>query len=163
MDEILKIQACTSNRTGQLRYVYDKISVHVRGLATLGVSSEQYGSMLIPIIMSKLPSDICSEIARKLKGDVWKIDDLLDTIKIEIEAREVSEGVRSTSQQSGKRPGGQSTVGAFVMKGGNSGKFRIQYVYCEELHYSASCEKAKSLLERYTIHRRMLRGWIAMD
>jgi hypothetical protein len=41
MDETLKIQACTSNRTGKLRYVYDKISVHVRGLATLGVSSEQ--------------------------------------------------------------------------------------------------------------------------
>ena len=74
MDDILKIQACTSNRTGQLRYVYDKISVHVRGLAALlGVSSEQYGSMLIPIIMSKLPSDICLEIARKSKGDVWKI------------------------------------------------------------------------------------------
>jgi hypothetical protein len=90
MDETLKIQACTSNRTGQLRYVYDKISVHVRGLATLGVSSEQYGGMLIPIIMSKLPSDICLGIARKSKGDVWKIDDLLDTIKIEIEAREVS-------------------------------------------------------------------------
>ena len=70
MDEILKIQACTSNRTGQLRYVYDKISVHVRGLTALGVSSEQYGSMLISIIMSKLPSDICLEIARKSKGDV---------------------------------------------------------------------------------------------
>jgi hypothetical protein len=104
MDVILKIQACTSNRTGQLRYVYDKISVHVRGLATLGVS-EQYGSILIPIIISKLPSDICLEIARKSKGDVWKIDDLLDTIKIEIEAREVSEDVRSTPQQSGKRRG----------------------------------------------------------
>ena len=54
MDEILKIQACNySGRTSQLRYVYDKISVHVRGLASLGISSEQYGSMLIPIIMSK--------------------------------------------------------------------------------------------------------------
>lgn len=153
MDEILKIQACTSNRTGKLRYVYDKISVHVRGLATLGVSSEQYGSMLIPIIMSKLPSDICLEIARKSKGDVWKIDDLLDTIKIEIEAREVSEGVRSTPQQPGKRPGGQSTVGAFVTKGGNSGKFQIRCVYCEELHYSASCEKVVSSEDRKTILR----------
>jgi hypothetical protein len=47
--------------------------------------------------MSKLPSDICLKIARKSKGDVWKIDDLLVTIKIEIEAREVSEGVRSNS------------------------------------------------------------------
>lgn len=42
--------------------------------------------------MSKLPNDICLEIARKAKGDVWKIDDLFNTIKLEIEAREVSEG-----------------------------------------------------------------------
>ena len=47
MDAILKIQACSSGRTSQLRYVYDKISVHVRGLVSLGISSEQYGSMLI--------------------------------------------------------------------------------------------------------------------
>ena len=47
MDEILKIQACSSGRTSQLRYVYDQISVHVRGLVSLGISSEQYGSMLI--------------------------------------------------------------------------------------------------------------------
>jgi DNA-binding transcriptional ArsR family regulator len=49
MDEILKFKLVRAiEQLGQLRYVYDKISVHVRGLATLGVSSEQYGSMLIP-------------------------------------------------------------------------------------------------------------------
>ena len=96
MDEILKIQACTNGRTVQLRYIYDKISVHVRGLASLGISSEQFGSMLIPIIMSKLPGDIRLEIARKAKAEVWEIDDLLNTIKVEIEAREVSEGVQSS-------------------------------------------------------------------
>ena len=153
MDEILKIQACMGSKPSQLRYVFDKISVHVRGLETLGVSSEQYGSMLIPIIMSKLPNDICLEIARKSKGDVWKIDDLLNTIKLEIEAREVSEGVRSSHQQQGKRPGGQPTVGAFVTKGKNPDNFRIRCVYCEEPHYSASCEKVVSSEDRKTILR----------
>jgi len=104
MDEILKIQACTSGKTNQLRYVYDKISVHVRGLASIGVSSKQYGSMLIPIIMSKLPTEIRLEIARKSTGDVWEIDELLESIKIEIEAREVSKGVQSSSHV--RKPGG---------------------------------------------------------
>ena len=116
------------------------------------------------------------------KETYGKFDDLLDTIKIEIEAgevsegsqrgksgrevsegsqrgksaREVSEGVRSTPQQSGKRPGGQSTVGAFVTKGGNSGKFQIRCVYCEELHYSASCEKVVSSEDRKTILRQSI-------
>ena len=153
MDEILKIQACMGRKTSQLRYVYDKKSVHVRGLETLGVSSEQYRSMLIPIIMSKLPNDICLEIARKSKGDVWKIDNLLNTIKLEIEAREVSEGVRSSHQQQGKRPGDQPTVGAFVTKGKNPENFRIRCVYCNEPHYSASCEKVISSEDRKTILR----------
>lgn len=90
MDEILKIQACTGDRTGQLRYVYDKISVHVRGLSSLGVAAEQYGSLLIPIIMSKLPSEIRLQIARKATSEVWKIDELLNTIKFETEAGEIS-------------------------------------------------------------------------
>ena len=56
MYEILKIQTCTYGRLGSLRYVYDKISAHIRGLASLGVSSKQHGSLLIPIILTKLNS-----------------------------------------------------------------------------------------------------------
>ncbi|XP_046857142.1 uncharacterized protein LOC124450528 [Xenia sp. Carnegie-2017] len=70
--------------------------------------------------MTKLPSDIRLQIARKSSGDVWKIDELLDTIKTEIEARELSEGVQSSPQpQHGKSSGGQHetpripTVNAF--------------------------------------------------
>ena len=71
----------------------------MRGLASLEVSSEQYGSLLIPIIMSKMPSEIRLEIARKAKKDVWNIDELLDTIKFEIEAREASETTKSNQSQ----------------------------------------------------------------
>ena len=72
---------------------------NLRGLASLGISSEQYGSMLIPIIMSKLPSEIRLKIARKATTEIWKIDDLLNTIRMEIKAREVSASVQSNPQQ----------------------------------------------------------------
>lgn len=71
IDELLKVPSCTSDRASSLRYVYDKISIHVRGLASLGVSADQYGSLLIPIIMDKLPCDIKLQIARKAAGEVW--------------------------------------------------------------------------------------------
>ena len=94
MHEILKVQPSTSDHQASLRFMYDKLSVHVRGLSSLGVSSEQYGSLLIPIfVMSKLPNAMRLEIARKATSDVWKIEDLLDTIKKEIEARGASESV----------------------------------------------------------------------
>jgi len=38
MDEIMKISSATRARTAPLRFIYDKVSVHVRGLASLGVS-----------------------------------------------------------------------------------------------------------------------------
>ena len=165
MDEILKIQACTNGRTSQLRYIYDKVSVHVRGLASLGVSSEQYGSMLIPIIMTKLPSEIRLQIARKSSGDVWKIDELLDTIKTEIEAREVSDGVQSSLQQN-KSPGGQHqsprlpAVGAFSNQD-KPGK-HIQCVYCKEHHCSASCDRVINPNDRKNILKRDNRCFICL-
>ena len=58
MDELLKIPACTTDKTSQLRFIYDKISINVRGLEALGVNSSQYGSLLIPVVMSKLPQEV---------------------------------------------------------------------------------------------------------
>ena len=99
MDEIVKLPPSTSDRPSSLRFVYDKLSVHVRGLKSLGVSAEQYGSLLIPIVMSKLPDDVRLQIARNTKEEIWKIKDLPETIKIEMRAREASEGNRTTKTQ----------------------------------------------------------------
>ena len=54
MDEMLKLPDCSTGKVRDLRRVYDKINVNVRGLEALGVKSEQYGSLFIPIIMSKM-------------------------------------------------------------------------------------------------------------
>lgn len=37
----------------KMRQIYDKVEIHVRGLQALGVGTEQYGTLLIPIMMSK--------------------------------------------------------------------------------------------------------------
>ena len=68
IDELLKIPSCTNDKVHSLRLVYDKISVHTRGLATLGISADQYGSLLIPVIMSKLPN----EIRLQMRGNLLK-------------------------------------------------------------------------------------------
>ena len=54
MDEMLKIPGCVNDNPSQLRLVYDRISINIRGLESLGVSSSQYRSLLIPVIMSKI-------------------------------------------------------------------------------------------------------------
>lgn len=146
MDELLlKIQGCNdSDRFTSLRYVYDKITVHVRGLASLEVDSDQYGSLLIPIVMAKLPSELRLRIARVAKGSVWKIDELLEVIRQEVKAKEISERVRATDQKPStyhrNRP---STASALFSKAepNDKGSSVIKCVYCEAPHYSASCAK----------------------
>ena len=86
MDKLLKVPNCVNDKPHSLRTVYDKISIHTGGLASLGVSSKECGSLLIPMIMSKLPTEIRIQIARNSNTDVWNIEDLMKIIKTELEA-----------------------------------------------------------------------------
>ena len=43
MDELLKISSCSMDKPSQLRYLYDKLSVNIRGLEALGVKSDHHG------------------------------------------------------------------------------------------------------------------------
>lgn len=58
MEEFLKLQPCLTDCPSSLRFFYDKLSVYVRGVSSLRLSSQEYGSLLIPIIMSKLPNEM---------------------------------------------------------------------------------------------------------
>ena len=73
MDQLHKIPTCAGDKASQIQAVYDKISVHVRGLEALGIRAKQCGSFLIPVIMSKLPSEIRQQVATVSTQKVWKL------------------------------------------------------------------------------------------
>ena len=70
MDELLKIPEGTSDKASKLRFMYEKISVNVRGLESLDVSSSQYKSLLIPVIMSELLQEVRIQVARNTAQEV---------------------------------------------------------------------------------------------
>ena len=45
MEEILKLQPCLTDCPSSLQFLYDKLSVHVQGLSSLGVSSGMWQSV----------------------------------------------------------------------------------------------------------------------
>ena len=53
--------------------------------------------------MFKLPPEISSQIARNSKGSVWKIEELLSVIKIEVKAREASEMTKQVKTEQNVR------------------------------------------------------------
>ena len=62
----------------------------MRGLQALGIDSKQYGSLLILVVMSKVPSDIRLRMARENWGELWDLNKLMKTLLTKVEAREAS-------------------------------------------------------------------------
>ena len=153
VDELLKIPNCTTDKPQMLMLVYDQLNVHIRGLAALSVNPEQYGSLLIPMITSKFPGDVQLRIAREMKDEVWKIDNLLGVIKQEVEAREACEGTRLKPHV---RPNttphtNHPTASTFVTNG-----VGIQFIYCKGQHYNSFTVKGNTTQPHVT-KSRMLR------
>ena len=146
MEALLKVANCTGDRPASLRMVLDKIMVHIRGLEALGVTSEQYGSLLIPVIMTKLPSETRLRIARETGREAWRIGPLLDIIKTEVEAREASEGATmNINRPTGPLPRNSNLPTASSLVASN---YKPRCVYCEDEHYSASCTKITAASDR---------------
>ena len=157
MDELLKLPTCSGSKASSLRSIYDKVSVNVRGLEAVGVKADQYGSLLIPVIMSKLPEEVRIQIARNTSKDVWEIGELLNVIQKEVEAREVCENIPINASNLNKKhngPGARDLGSAKALMASESGlknKFPIRCAFCQKPHYSASCEEVRDVSKRKEI------------
>ena len=54
--------------------------------------------------MSKLPGEVCLQIARVPTKDVWDVNELLHVIKSEVEARELSDTVKVHNRRDQEAP-----------------------------------------------------------
>ena len=58
MDNLLKLPAVSSvNDVKGIRQLYDKTEINIRGLQALSVEAQQYGSFLVPVLLSKVPQE----------------------------------------------------------------------------------------------------------
>ena len=92
MDHLLNLTPVTDSRDlWKLRKLYDTIEQDVRGLESLGVPVTSYGSLLVSVLQSRLPTDILIEIGKGMKlehGENWNLETLMKLSKVEIETRE---------------------------------------------------------------------------
>ena len=101
--------------------------------------------------MSKLPSEIRLRIARQTSQDVWKLDDLLEVIKVEVEAREISEGIRVSSQKTQIPSQVHTNISNSTASSLFTSSGRIQCIYSGKDHFSASCDKICTVKEQKDI------------
>ena len=160
MKELLNLQNCPNGTTGQLRAIYDRINVHIRGLESLGVSSEKYGSLLIPVIMSRMPSEISLQVARKTSEEVWNITEIMEVIEKEIEAREISRVISVQERKPEKvttHPTG--TTRSFIS---NAKSKDIECYFCKKGHYASECKEIIDIQKRREILKEARRCFVCL-
>ncbi|MEO0686947.1 MAG: DUF1759 domain-containing protein, partial [Cyanobacteria bacterium J06649_11] len=144
----------------QLRAMYDKIEVNVRGLQSLGIKPDQYGCLLVPVIMSKVPEDIRLIILRQFSSEKWTFEVLLKCFKQELEAREKCVAVSKSSRKEegskgsdhGSGNGGSSRA---LNTNSNAGEGSgIKCTFCKESHPSAKCDIVKDVDSRWSLVKR---------
>ena len=73
-----------TNSLSSLQQFHDIIESHIRSLSSLGKDIESYGALLVPIILSKLPTDTKKNLARNHPIAEWRLEELQEAIQAEI-------------------------------------------------------------------------------
>ena len=89
--ELLNLHVGPKNSVAALWKLQDSLLTHVRSLEALEVTGEQYGVILTPLILSRLPHDIRMEWARDGESHESDLEYLLTFLDKEIKRRERSQ------------------------------------------------------------------------
>ena len=106
MKELLNMPAVRSNDLKALRSLTDHIAAHTRALNSLGVTSESFSSLLLPIIKEKLPESWRVEWARQGKSE---FAEFLKFLQQEIRVQESARGATAPDAPS-KGPNPSASV-----------------------------------------------------
>ena len=94
------------NDIKSLRSMVDHLAAHTRALSTLGVSSDSFSVMLLPMVVAKIPETWRIEWARKGQKD---IDSFLKFMQQEVRIRELAKP--DADQHALKQPDNSSVTG----------------------------------------------------
>ena len=83
MQALLNLTNVT-NTLSSLQLFHDTVENRIRALDSLGKSPESYGSLLIPIILGKLPKEVRKSLARDHNNSEWTLNELRSSILKEI-------------------------------------------------------------------------------
>ena len=77
--QLLKIKS--SSDVKGLRNMYHQIEISVWSLKSLDIDITTFGSLLVPLLNDKLPSELHVILSRKFENDIWRLDDMLKWLR----------------------------------------------------------------------------------
>ena len=146
MNVLLKLPELNNDSVSRLSSFYNTIESNICPLLTMVLNPSHYGPLLLPVISERLPDAIKLLITRKLGKNNWKILELVECIKEEVDARENCEFSNEKLDGEYCRKTTHSLVG--IQK-----PSRRNCVFCGKSHYSDKCENITDIAIRKKILR----------
>ena len=155
----------TKSKVATLWKLKDNLQAHVRSLETLGVNGTQYGVILTPLILSRLPQDIRLEWARESKDKESDLDWLMNFLQTEIERRERSQTFKDSVPIKSEEKRDKATVSALQTSSETNG-----CGFCGKRHLTERCwdmlklaipERKEKIKSSGLCFRCLLKGHIA--
>lgn len=146
------------NDVQQLRTFYDNCESNIRALETLGVETDSYGSLLIPILLKKLPEELRYALFRANAKADCSLNELRTTLGHEINTREKVQLRQENDTHSVVDDVLVPTIGTLLTntqpRKSNSTNEKYEprpCIYCDGKHRPDKCSKAKTAKERRTV------------
>ncbi|XP_045480915.1 uncharacterized protein LOC123685302 [Harmonia axyridis] len=135
-----------------LSNLYDKLETQLRALETLGVTTDKYATMLLPLVESAIPHELLKIWERdRLTNDYFvnELQGLLKFLKAEVEADErIKLAQTSFSLEKGVKMG-QDRCSVEVLHVKNTeikGKLNFSCIFCDSnSHNSQDCIRAQKM------------------
>ena len=164
INELINLPAVYRERdTHRLRKLYDSCEAHNRALRALGVSEESYSTIVVPIIMEKLPEQFRLAITRGTNFLEWSMKEMLEAYEKELELREAHYPVGFNSMEkdlernSGKKYGHQGSTAAALLA-----SEKKNCAFCLKNHAHEKCDGVVDPKTRKNIARKYGRCFLCL-
>ncbi|VDI05921.1 Hypothetical predicted protein [Mytilus galloprovincialis] len=153
MQSLISLPSPTSNIT-HLKKFYDSMENYIRGLESIGESHESFGSLLVPIILNKLPGNIRENMVRAHGGDHWNLPSLRQAIQHEITIKEAGQSVNGDDIEPNYTPTSAFFTGTNRNYANQKGKRDITKkpcIFCQGVHAPLACKNVMEIEDRKRI------------
>ena len=150
----------------RLRALQDQIKTHFRGLQAQGVDAKTYSSIVVPILMEKIPEQVRFNMIRSSDKNhlKWTLEDLTVAFDEELEIREShtpslkAGGAVQTSEKvtSGARYQGGTATALFI-------DAKKKCVFCLKDHLPELCDQITDIDERKGILKKYARCFACLN
>ena len=160
MNKLLSLSPVRKDDVNDLRKLIDVIKSQIRGLERMKIEAKNYGPLLLPVILTKIPDDIKLIISRKFGKNIWNAEPILEELESELFAREKLSAMKQTTSgeidtEFEKEFSAQSLL--------NSDSNIVLCVFCKKgNHKPRNCRNIASISERTNILQKAGRCFLCL-